>query len=93
MDDRGAGRSDRPKDPAQYSWATLADDAEAIRGHLGIKKWSVFGHSNGGATAITYARRHPAHLAALILCDPLLSPADLEMNMIHKVTRAPADRF
>jgi len=93
MDYRGAGRSDRPADPAKYSWAILADDADAVRRRLGIERWAVFGHSNGGTTAITYAVRHPAHLVALVLCDPLLSPADLEMNMVHKVTSAPPDQF
>jgi proline iminopeptidase len=90
MDYRGAGRSERPKDPSQYSLDILAGDVEAVRRHLGISRWAVFGHSNGGATAITYTLREPGHVAALVLCDPLLSPADLEMNMLHKVARAPA---
>jgi proline iminopeptidase len=90
MDYRGAGRSDRPKDPSRYSLDILAGDVEALRRHLGIASWAVFGHSNGGATAITYALREPGHVAALVLCDPLLSPVDLEMNMVHKVARAPA---
>ena len=93
MDYRGAGRSDRPTDPQQYSFAILASDAEAIRNALGISKWAVFGHSNGGATAITYATKFPAATAALILCDPLLSPVDLDMNMIHKVAFAPPEKF
>jgi pimeloyl-ACP methyl ester carboxylesterase len=93
MDYRGAGRSDRPSDPKQYSFAILASDADAIRNHLGISKWAVFGHSNGGATAITYATKFSAFTAALILCDPLLSPVDLDMNMIHKVAFAPPDKF
>jgi proline iminopeptidase len=93
MDYRGAGRSARPKDPGQYSLVILASDAEAIRKHLGIEKWSVFGHSNGGATAIAYALQYTGHVATIILCDPLLSPIDLEMNMIHKVALAPADKF
>ena len=93
MDYRGAGRSDRPKDPAKYSVAILAGDAEALRNHLGIDRWAVFGHSNGGATAITYALKYPDRCASLILCDPLLSPKDLEMNMIYKVAFAPAEQY
>jgi proline iminopeptidase len=93
MDYRGAGRSDRPTDPAKYSFKILASDAEAIRVHLGIERWAVFGHSNGGATALTYALQFPAYTAAVILCNPLLSPTDLEMNMIHKVVFAPADKY
>ncbi len=93
MDYRGSGRSGRPKDPSKYSFAILADDVEAIRKELGIEKWSVFGHSNGGATAITYALKYPNNVATLILCCPLLSPTDLEMNMIHKVALAPSDKY
>jgi proline iminopeptidase len=93
MDYRGAGRSDRPKDPKSYSFAILASDAEALRVHLGIKKWIVFGHSNGGATALTYAAAHPAEVAGLVLCNPLLNAKDLEMNMVHKVVRSPPDKY
>ena len=93
MDYRGAGRSDRPKDPKKYSFTILANDAEVLRKHLGIEKWVVFGHSNGGATALTYALRDSNHVAALILCDPLLSPIDLEMNMINKTALAPSDKY
>lgn len=93
MDYRGSGRSDRPKDPNKYSFAILASDAEAIRKELGIEKWSVFGHSNGGATAITYALKYPNNVATLVLCCPLLSPTDLEMNMIHKVALAPSGQY
>ncbi len=89
-DYRGAGRSERPSEPAKYSFNQLADDLEAIRSTLGVFTWAVFGHSNGGATAITYALRHSDATRALVLCDPLLSPRDLEVNMAHKVTRAPA---
>lgn len=93
LDYRGAGRSDRPADPGRYSFAILASDAEAVRAHLGIARWSVFGHSNGGATAITYALQHPDRVSALVLCDPLLSPADLELNMVHKVALSPRDQY
>jgi proline iminopeptidase len=89
MDYRGTGRSDRPKDLKKYSFTILASDAEVLHKHLGIGKWAVFGHSNGGATALTYARRDSNHVAAIILCDPLLSPADLEMN----TALAPADKY
>ncbi|MBN1396682.1 MAG: alpha/beta fold hydrolase [Bacteroidetes bacterium] len=93
MDNRGSGRSDRPKDPSKYSFAILADDVEAIRKELGIEKLSVFGHSNGGSTAITYALKYPNNVATIILCCPLLSPTDFEMNMVHKVALTPLDQF
>lgn len=93
VDYRGCGRSERPKDANKYSFAILADDMEAVRKELAIERWSVFGHSNGAATAITYALKYPKRVASLILCSPLLSPADLEMNMIHKVVLAPSNQY
>lgn len=93
MDYRGAGRSERPKDPDQYSFDILSDDIEALRKHLGINKWALFGHSNGGVTVITYAKKYPAHVSSIILCCPLLSPTDLEMNMIYKVALAPSAQY
>jgi proline iminopeptidase len=93
MDYRGAGRSDRLADPGKYSFKILASDADAIRKQLGINKWAVFGHSNGGATAITYATTYTNHVSALILCDPLLSFDDLKMNMVHKVALAPKNKY
>jgi len=92
-DYRGAGRSDRPAAAAAYSFDQLADDQEAIRKKLGIANWAVFGHSNGAATAVTYALRHPGATRALVLCGPLLSPRDLEANMANKVAYArPGER-
>ena len=93
MDYRGAGRSDRPQNPDDYSFEILSDDIEVLRKHLEIEKWAMFGHSNGGATVITYALKYPDHVASIILCDPLISPVDLEMNMVHKVALTPSDQF
>jgi len=93
MDYRGTGRSDRPTDAQKYSFEILASDIEAIRNELDIEKLSLFGHSNGAATAVTYARKYSEHVASLILCCPLLSPVDLEMNMIHKIALSPSEVY
>ena len=93
MDYRGSGRSDRPNSPDAYSFEILAADAEHIRQKLGIEKWAVFGHSNGGATALTYACNYPSPTVSLLLCDPLLSAEDLQINMINKVLMSPPDRY
>lgn len=93
MDYRGAGRSERPPSPAQYSFDLLASDAEAVRRQLGIERWYVFGHSNGAATALTYAAQYAPRIAGLVLCSPFLGPLDVEMNLIHKVALAPPDKY
>lgn len=91
FDCRGAGRSDRPADPAAYSFERLAREIEALRRHLGIERWAVFGHSLGAATAITHAAAHPDNVTALLLCAPLIDgAATVQVSVAQKVVRAPA---
>lgn len=65
-DHRGNGRSGRP--PIEtLTFAQLADDADALRAHLGHERIAVLGHSIGGAIALEYALRHPERISHLIL--------------------------
>jgi proline iminopeptidase len=65
-DHRGNGRSARP--PVEtIGFATLADDADALRGALGHERGVVVGHSFGGCVALTYALRHPERVRGLVL--------------------------
>lgn len=72
MDQRGAGRS-RPSaavDMAALSLNTTDDllsDIEALRAHLGVDKWLVFGGSWGSALGLIYAQAYGAHVRALVL--------------------------
>jgi proline iminopeptidase len=67
-DHRHNGRSGRP--PLEtVTHAQLADDAEALRQHLGLGKVAVLGHSYGGFIALEYALRHPDSVSHLILLD------------------------
>ncbi len=67
-DHRHNGRSGRP--PLEtVTHAQLADDAEALRQHLGLKQVAVFGHSYGGFIALEYALRYPQSVSHLILAD------------------------
>lgn len=68
-DQRGNGRSDALK-PGQS--CTLADqiaDLEALRAHLGLDKVDLLGHSWGGYLSMSYAARHPEHIAHLLIVD------------------------
>jgi pimeloyl-ACP methyl ester carboxylesterase len=56
-----------------YTSRDTADDIEAIRHTLGLDKVSVFGVSYGTYTALTYARRYPAHVESLVL-DSTIAP-------------------
>ncbi len=64
---RGIGASGPVRDPADLGMHRLADDLEAARLALKLPAWVVIGASTGGMVALTYAVRHPAGLAGLIL--------------------------
>lgn len=67
FDQRGAGRS-RPSGglEANTTWDLVAD-IEAIRTHLGIERWQVFGGSWGSTLALLYAQAHPERVLGLML--------------------------
>ena len=67
-DQLGNGRSTRPASYEGISFATLADEADALRAALGYERIILFGHSFGGSLALEYALRHGEHLDGLILC-------------------------
>ena len=80
-DQFGQGRSTRPHSYEDISMASWAEEADALRAHLGLERIILFGHSYGGFIAQEYALRHGEHLAGLILCDtaPALDYPDVIM--------------
>lgn len=67
FDQRGAGRSQRPKQPEAYSIAIMVEDLERLRLQLGVPKIALLGHSWGTILALEYAARYPEHASALVL--------------------------
>lgn len=67
FDQRGCGRS-RPHASLEdnTTW-TLVDDMEALRKHLRIQQWLVFGGSWGSTLGLAYAEAHPERVRALVL--------------------------
>jgi proline iminopeptidase len=67
FDQRGAGRS-RPLGSLRANTTPhLVSDIEALRVHLNVPHWLVFGGSWGATLALAYAERHPAQVLALVL--------------------------
>jgi pimeloyl-ACP methyl ester carboxylesterase/DNA-binding CsgD family transcriptional regulator len=64
-DQRGCGLSDRV--PASLSLEAWIDDLEIVVNSLGLKRFALFGMSQGGAAAIAYAVRHPERVSRLVL--------------------------
>ncbi|MCB1539150.1 MAG: prolyl aminopeptidase [Alphaproteobacteria bacterium] len=67
FDQRGSGRSEPLGEVRDNSPAHLVADIEALRQHLRIGKWHVFGGSWGSTLAMLYAADHPDACASLIL--------------------------
>ena len=67
FDQRGAGRS-RPLGGTDHNTtAHLLRDMEALRRHLQIERWLLFGGSWGATLALAYAQQHPYRTTALVL--------------------------
>jgi proline iminopeptidase len=67
FDQRGCGKS-RPHASLHdnTTWHLVAD-IEALRKHLGIPSWLVFGGSWGSTLALAYAQKHPEQVSELVL--------------------------
>lgn len=68
IDLRGNGRS-TGSSPESWTLAQWGDDVRVFCDRLGIERPIVMGQSFGGFVAQSYATRHPAHPAALILAS------------------------
>ena len=73
LDSRGTGMSEVPADPSTLRFDRLADDVEALRGHLGLEQADVLGHSAGSLVAQVWAARFPSRVRSLVLVTPVAS--------------------
>ncbi|XVV04845.1 prolyl aminopeptidase [Actinosynnema sp. CA-248983] len=72
IDQRGCGRSVPHASTPGVDMSTnttwhLVADLEAVREHLGIDRWQVFGGSWGSTLALAYAQTHPDRVTELVL--------------------------
>ena len=67
FDQRGAGRSKPYAELADNNTQHLVDDMEALRRHLGIERWLLFGGSWGSTLALSYGVKHPERAAGFVL--------------------------
>ena len=67
-DQRGTGKSElKELNSKTISMKIMAEDIEALRKHLKIKKWNILGHSFGGMLASYYATIYPNSINKLVL--------------------------
>ena len=67
FDQRGCGRSRPSASLVDNTTWHLVSDIEAIREHLKIERWQVFGGSWGSTLALAYAQKHPQRCTELVL--------------------------
>jgi proline iminopeptidase len=67
FDQRGCGRSTPHGELADNTTPHLIADIEALRLHLGVETWLVFGGSWGSTLALAYAEAHPEACRGLVL--------------------------
>jgi proline iminopeptidase len=67
FDQRGCGKSTPALETRQNTTWHLVSDMEALRLHLGISRWALFGGSWGTTLALAYASRHGSRVTGAIL--------------------------
>jgi proline iminopeptidase len=78
LDQRGCGRSTPQGEVKGNTTDDLVNDIEALRKHLNISKWHVFGGSWGSTLALAYALKFTSSIKSLILRGIFLSrPTEL----------------
>ncbi len=73
LDQRGCGRSKPLGNTTNNTTSDLVADIEALRMHLNIGKWLVFGGSWGSTLALAYTIKHQDAVQGLILRGIFLS--------------------
>lgn len=79
FDQRGAGKSVPLGSCERNTTALLLEDIEALRRHLEIEQWLLFGGSWGSTLALAYGETHPERCLGFVLRGIFLCrPAELE---------------
>jgi len=76
MDQRGAGRSTPHACVENNTTEALVSDIEALRAHLSIDQWHIFGGSWGSTLALSYAAMHPEPILSMTLRGIFLMEQD-----------------
>ena len=92
FDQRGAGRStphagDIDTSLEHNTTDHLVRDMEALRSHLGIDRWLVFGNSWGSTLGLAYGQRHPERVSEMVLLAVTTTDSDEIRWLYHGAGR------
>jgi len=88
-DQSGCGRSQRPRDPANYTLKRRAEEAEGVRRALHLGRVHLIGTSFGVPIALETALRFPKSLLSLGLADGFSSSKELFELELQNFAQAP----
>lgn len=84
FDQRGVLRSDSLEPDEPFGLEDILEDCEVLRNKLGIKKWSLLGHSFGGYLALYYAHKFPNSIKNIIYEAPAFDMNSSVKSMLKK---------
>lgn len=87
------GHSDSgPSPEGEYTYELFVTDVQALIDGLGIRTFSLVGHSMGGRTAIAYAGTYPERASSIVVVDhaPNL-PIEAAMNIKRSFAAIPVE--
>ena len=87
FDQRGSGQSRPFASIESNTTDALIGDIEALRHHLGVDKFILFGGSWGSTLALAYAIAYPEHVESLILRGIFLGTANEVSWFLHEMGR------
>jgi proline iminopeptidase len=70
-DQRGAGRSELPKDTTRLAAARQIADLDDVRRHFGARRVTLVAHSYGPLLAASYALEHPDAVKRMVFFGPV----------------------
>lgn len=73
IDTRGFGNSDKPF--YGYDYNTLSDDVRGVVEALGLRDFTLAGHSTGGAIAVRYMGRHKGYGVSRLVLIAAAAPS------------------
>jgi 3-oxoadipate enol-lactonase len=85
FDNRGAGKSDRPK--GNYTMDVFADDIKGLMDFLGIEKTNIAGWSLGGMIVQNFLLKYPEKIKKVILINTNYGFPDEDGPLVYKNMR------
>ena len=89
FDQLGSGKSDVTTDTTLFTVPRFVEQLEALRSHLGLERFHLYGHSWGTMLGVEYYRAHPEAVESLVLASAALDAREWERHARELLTNLP----